>query len=60
MSLDIDKLLQLEAKVDAGLKDPSYFHVNIANARVYPGEFTAFLPEDIREKCGRIQCFRPR
>ena len=49
MSLGIDKLLQLEAKLDAGLKDPSYFHVNLANARVYPGELIDFLPADARK-----------
>ena len=49
MSLGIDRLLQVEAKVDVGLKDPSYFHVNLANARVYPGELIDFLPADARK-----------
>ena len=59
MSLGIDKLLELEAKVDVGLKDPSYFHVNLANARVYPGELIDFLPADARKNIQGISVSGP-
>ncbi|EFK10467.1 conserved hypothetical protein [delta proteobacterium NaphS2] len=49
MSLGIDRLVQLEAKVDAGFKNPSYLHVNIGEGRIFPGEFVGCLPEDVRK-----------
>ena len=49
MSLGINTLLQLEAKLDAVFKNPSSFHVNVGGGRAFPGEFMGFLPKSARK-----------
>ncbi|MCG6879851.1 MAG: hypothetical protein LJE96_11995 [Deltaproteobacteria bacterium] len=49
MSLGINNLLQLNARLDAGFKNPFFFHVNIGEGRTSPSELLDLLPEGARK-----------
>lgn len=49
MSIGINKLLQMNARLDAGFKNSSFFHINIGEGRTSPHELMDLLPEGARK-----------